>query len=260
MPSSIGGPLLVAVSACAAVLLLRRRRRGAAPLPEAMSPEPLEQRSAESSGQCAVQVLEEAPTFTICGWPSQTIGSGPSRTIHCVDAKGWLHQAAPFPRSWCVITSLPDICEVQPPMKHEAYEAWFSEVVALIVSRLHPQQVAIFYQTDGRRGAAGAWLSKSFFCHSGARTAGGACVWHRVVCAAAPGTPCTGRPGYVHLLCFSVAHRVRADHGGSIDVLDGRGHMSWARAMGSNACDAAVDYVCRAGLSDGKGELVVFDP
>ena len=38
--------------------------------------------------------------------------------------------------------------------------------------------------------------------------------------------------------------------------------MSWARAMGSDACNAAVEYVLAAGLGDEEGgePPVVFDP
>ena len=64
------------------------------------------------------------------------------------------------------------------------------EQVRLLLARLHPASAAILYQTDRRRaGSGGSYLDKSLLCHLGARAAGAACVWHRVVCTSPPGTP-----------------------------------------------------------------------
>ncbi len=238
--------LVAAASTCCAVLLWRRLRVRA------------RTKSRNGNGQCAT--VAEPDGITIRGWPSGVVNSGVSRTVICAEALSWLRDREGLPSSWCVITSLPDLCEVQ--MRHAEYEAWFVEAVRLLFSRLSPHQVAIFYQTDGRHSSnGGSWLDKSLLCHLGARAAGAACVWHRIVCTASPGEPRTGRPGYAHLMCFSVAHRATNGRA-SVDVLGGRGHMSWARAMGSDACNAAVEYVLAAGLGDEEGgePPVVFDP
>ena len=146
-------------------------------------------------------------------------------------------------------------------MAHAEYAEWFVETVRLVLSRLSPHQCAIFYQTDGRTSADGRWLDKSFLAHLGARAAGASCVWHRIVLTSPAGSHCFGRPGYVHMLCFSKAHH-SLPHRPSVDVIEDRGHMSWTRAMGATACDAAVGYLIEAGLRDAEsGEpLVVFDP
>ena len=99
-----------------------------------------------------------------------------------------------------------------PRLSPQQYEKWFVDVVASICARIAPDAVAIFYQTDGRHsGVDGAWLDKGYLCTAGARAAGAACVWHRVVNASTP--MClsnAGRAGFVHLQCFSRAHRCTA--------------------------------------------------
>jgi hypothetical protein len=163
------------------------------------------------------------------------------RTIVCTDSFDWLRQQPVFPRRCHLVTSLPDIGELQPPMQPEAYEAWFIATVRDLISRLSEHAVACFYQTDGRHsGANGGWLDKGFLCQLGAREAGATCLWHRVVCADRPGQIRGGRCGYARLLCFS--KRLRCVSAG-VDVLPDRGFMSYAGAAGEAACLAAVQYV-----------------
>jgi hypothetical protein len=79
-------------------------------------------------------------------------------------------------------------------------------------------------------------------------------LWHKVVCRAVPGTTTFGRPAYAHLLCFSRALRLSPAQA-SPDVLPRLGRMTWARAMGLEACDA----VCRFLLAH-TGCRTVVDP
>jgi len=184
------------------------------------------------------------------------VPSKASRTVHCEEAVAWLQRQETLPATWCVVTSLPDICEVQPRLRTDEYESWFIETVRLVLSKIDARQAAIFYQTDGRTsGADGTYLDKSLLCHLGARAAGARCVWHRIVCSGLPGELCHGRVGFVHMLCFSAGHRAPA--GPAVDVLE-RGHMSWARAMGHTACEEAVKYAGRHLTA--HGEPTVCDP
>lgn len=103
--------------------------------------------------------------------------------------------------------------------------------------------MAIFYVTPGRyTGEGGAWLDKGFLCQLGARRAGAACVWQKVVLIQdSAGRPRGGRPGFVNLLCFSRRHRVPRDFV-TVDVLPDRGHMPWSHAIGEEACRHALEY------------------
>lgn len=201
------------------------------------------------------------------------MGEGVSRTVHCTESLAWLLECSALPEGCDVITSLPDVIEVQPKMNSAEYETWFINVVATILSKLSPEHVAIFYQTDGRyTGDDGSWLDKSLLCHLGARAAGARCVWHRIVCSAQPGNYSTSKPYFAHMLCFSVARR-DAPGTPSVDVLADRGHMAWPRAMGREAANAAVRYCLRGGTNREKreralhhagGEIypagIIFDP
>ena len=70
-----------------------------------------------------------------------------ARTVVCGDAVAWLEQRAELP---CVVTSLPDVSELQGPPLFIAsaaqYKAWFRKTVATIVSKLGKGNVAVFYQ------------------------------------------------------------------------------------------------------------------
>ena len=168
------------------------------------------------------------------------------RAVLCADSVAWLRDQPGLPDRCHVITSLPDIAETK--LSAADYEAWFSSVVELILSKLCESSVAIFYQTDGRHsGPDGSWLDKGFLCTVGARAAGARMVWHRIVNASRPAQLRSGRPGYARLICFSRAHRCSVEAG--VDVLPQRGHMSYKGAAGEAACSAAVQYVVRAHAS-----------
>lgn len=118
-----------------------------------------------------------------------------------------------LPPRYNIITSLPDISEIgsrRRKMSPVEYEQWFINVVFLLLNRLPPDQVAIFYQTPGRNsGVGGEWLDKGLLCQLGAREAGARvscliclcnrdavsgnntpcyqCVWQKIVLDSAPG-------------------------------------------------------------------------
>ena len=60
----------------------------------------------------------------------------------------------------------------------------------------------------------------------------------------AAGLTTFGRPAYAHLLCFSRAKRLEKAESFA-DVLPRLGEMTWARAMGLEACDAISQFLVK---------------
>jgi hypothetical protein len=164
----------------------------------------------------------------------------PSRAVHHGDGVAWLARAA-LPPDHAVVTSLPDASEMR---SHDAgsWRRWFVETVALACRQVADDAVAVFFQTDVKRD--GRWVDKGFLAHLGAEAAGSHLLWHKLVLRAPAATVTPGRPSYAHLLCFS--RSLRLDPARSFaDVLPRLGEMTWARAMGVEAC-AAVCLFLRA--------------
>ena len=67
---------------------------------------------------------------------------GVQRHVVCADAVVWLQSQPALPERCHVCTSLPDIGEMRPKLSAEAYERWFIDVVASILSRCAPHSVA----------------------------------------------------------------------------------------------------------------------
>jgi hypothetical protein len=161
----------------------------------------------------------------------------PIRIVHETDALSWL-QRARLPADHALVTSLPDSSELR--LSFEAWQTWFVDTAALVCNAAAPQATAVFFQTDVKRD--GAWVDKSFLVQLGARAAGVQLLWRKVVCRAPAGVTTYGRPGYAHLLCFSRA--LRLPPALSLpDVLPGLGEMTWARAMGVQACELTCRFL-----------------
>lgn len=173
------------------------------------------------------------------------------RLIHAGDGVAWLREHAPLPADHSIITSLPDSSEV-PALGFDGWRAWFSDTSALICRAVAPGAAAIFFQTDVKRD--GTWVDKAYLVQRGAEAAGAALLWHKVVCRAPAGTTTFGRPAYAHLLCFSQGLRLEKGQS-TADVLPRLGEMTWARAMGVEACAAAVRFVAQYATA-----RVVVDP
>jgi hypothetical protein len=173
-----------------------------------------------------------------------------ARVVHCGDGLAWLRDN-PLPADHSIITSLPDSSELS-SLSFEQWRAWFSDTSALICRSLSPGAAAIFFQTDVKR--EGAWVDKAYLVQRGAEAAGSAQLWHKVVCRAPAGTATFGRPAYAHLLCFSRELRLEPKHS-TADVLPRLGEMTWARAMGVEACVAACRF-----LATHAGCRTVVDP
>lgn len=139
-----------------------------------------------------------------------------------------------------MVTSLPDVSEV--PLPLDAWKGWFVEAAALIVSKVPPDGVAIFFQTDIKRD--GVWVDKGYLVQKAIEQQGAGLLWHKVVCRAPAGKVTFGRPAYAHLLCCAPALRLTPGES-TADVLPDAGEMTWARAIGLNACEAACQFILK---------------
>ena len=153
------------------------------------------------------------------------------------DGVAWLRDATPLDPSHAIVTSLPDAIEVP---EVTDWPAWFEDVVTLCCRSIADDAVAIFYQTDVKQD--GRWIDKGFLVQRGAAAAGASLLWHKIVCRVPPGVITMGKPSYAHLLCFSRGLRVPSGRS-TADVLPTAGKMTWARAMGVAACEAAARFV-----------------
>ena len=174
----------------------------------------------------------------------------PARTVIEGDGLAWLAQSTLGPTQ-AIVTSLPDLSE----LSSRSFEAWrdgFVEAAALVCAKVADTGVAVFYQTDVRRPER--WVDKAYLVAQGAERAGAACLFHKIVCRAPAGTATFGRPGYAHLLAFSRGLRVPMAES-SADVLPELGEMTWARAMGTEACEAVCRFLLRSTAC-----RVVIDP
>ncbi len=150
----------------------------------------------------------------------------------------WL-KTNPLPPKAAIVTSLPDSSEI-PALGFDGWRRWFIDTSALICSSVAPDSVAVFFQTDVKR--EGTWVDKGFLVSLGAENAGVSLLWHKIVCRAPAGLTTFGRPSYAHLLCFSKAKRLEKGQS-SADVLPRLGQMTWARAMGVEACEAVAHFL-----------------
>jgi len=164
------------------------------------------------------------------------------RIVHEGDGVAFLARGR-LPDDHAIFTSLPDHGEL-PALGVDGWKQWFVDTVALACRALADDAVAVFYQTDVKHD--GRWIDKAHLVLCGADAAGSHLLWHKIVCRVAPGTTTFGRPAYAHLVCVSRARRL-APGASTPDVLPSLGEMSWARAMGSAACDAAIAFIASTG-------------
>ena len=174
----------------------------------------------------------------------------PMRTVHNADARTWLPEH-PLAEGHALLTSLPDVVEFR-RRDPVAWRSWFTAAAELVVRSTPSGSAAVFYQTDVKRD--GAWVDKSFLVQQGAYAAGAQLLWHKIVCRAPAGQATFARPGYAHLLAFSHTLRDRSEDA-TADVLPELGAMTWPRAMGLAAADAAVRW-----LRDHAAARCIVDP
>jgi hypothetical protein len=158
--------------------------------------------------------------------------------VICGDGLAWLARGRLDP-SHAIVTSLPDHSEL-PRLGVEGWREWFVDTAARCCAAVDGRAVTVFYQTDVKH--EGCWIDKAHLVHTGADRAGARLLWHKVVCRAPAGVTTFGRPAYAHLLCFSRELRLEPGQS-SPDVLPRLGEMTWARAMGREACDAVARFL-----------------
>ena len=161
----------------------------------------------------------------------------PLRVVHHADALTWLRAAGPLAGS-SVVTSLPDVSEVR--LGLDAWRSWFVEAAALTMASVPQEGVAIFFQSDIRKG--GVWIDKGALVARGAEQAGLTLLFHKIVCRLPPGTPTLGRASYAHLLGFGRMPRPPIRRA-SADVLPDGGFKAGAKAMGVLACREACEFI-----------------
>lgn len=177
-------------------------------------------------------------------------GRPPHRDVVQAEALSWL-EAHPAEPGTSVITSLPDVVEV-PELGFDRWRAWFIDAARRVVRWLPRDGVAVFYQSDIRRG--GAWVDKGYLVARAADDESAPLLWHKIVCRHPPGTVTHGRASYSHMIC--VAREVRSPpRAPGPDVLVGAGFMPWSKAMGVDACRLACRF-----LRDETPTRTVVDP
>ena len=128
------------------------------------------------------------------------------REVICRDALVWLQEQVVL--AGHIVTSLPGLTEMNQGEKMvgmTTYRAWFQDAVAMVLSRLAPRAIAIFYQTDACHD--GVWLDKAYLIQRVAENAGCHLLYHKIVLfsdeSVEPtcGHGCPSR--YTHLLAFS---------------------------------------------------------
>jgi hypothetical protein len=173
--------------------------------------------------------------------PADALGPSaatPRRIVHHGDGVTYLRELR-LPPDHAVVTSLPDHSEL-PELGFAGWRSWFVATVELVCRAVADDAVAMFYQTDVKHD--GRWVDKGHLVLCGADAAGSAPLWHKIVCRVPAGTTTFGRPAYAHLLC--VSRQLRLAPGASTpDVLPALGAMTWSRAMGGAACEAAVRFL-----------------
>ena len=169
----------------------------------------------------------------------------------CGDGVAELRRHGVLPADHAIVTSLPDHSEVPQLGGVDPWKRWFVDVVEIACRALADDAVAIFYQTDVKHD--GRWIDKGHLVMCGVDAAGSHALWHKIVCRVRPGTTTFGRPAYTHFICASRTRRL-APGASTPDVLPELGEMTWSRAMGSAACEAAVAFAASVGAH------VIVDP
>ncbi|MEZ4366008.1 MAG: hypothetical protein R2939_06930 [Kofleriaceae bacterium] len=173
-----------------------------------------------------------------------------AREVHHGDGLAFLARA-PLPADHAIVTSLPDVSELQ-GVDLDGWRRWFVDAVAACCRAVADDGVAIFYQTDIKHD--GRWIDKGYLVARGADDAGSHLLWHKIVCRAPAGKITFGRPAYAHLLAVSRTRRLPPGRS-SADVLPAMGAMTWSRAMGTAACEVAARFLVAE-----VGARVVVDP
>lgn len=164
----------------------------------------------------------------------------PRREVHHAEALAWLRAAGRLD-GCSVVTSLPDVAEV-PEMDLDAWARWFVVAARAVLDAVPDDGVAIFFQSDIKRGAR--WIDKGALVQRAADAAEIPLLFHKIVCRKAPGTVTFGRASYSHLLGFSRGVHPKPARA-TADVLPDGGTQASPKSMGVKACLDACRFVTR---------------
>jgi len=172
----------------------------------------------EGGGRMCKRTVIEGDAFRVLGPPPPRPETEETQEKVEVEVEMWGAGTS-------VVTSIPDVSEVSMALK--AWKDWFELAALRIMERIHPSQVAIFYQSDIK--VDGRWIDKAFIVQKARRTleplwgamwlrqdflsllmhlqaaekAGCHLLWHKIMMITKPNDVKFGRPGYTHMLCFS---------------------------------------------------------
>jgi hypothetical protein len=166
--------------------------------------------------------------------------SSPARVVHHAEALAWLRAEGPL-AGCSVVTSMPDVVEMA-GLDLAAWTRWFEEAASLVMNAVPDDGVAIFFQSDVKRG--GVWIDKGAIVQRAADAVGTRLLFHKIVCRKPAGTVTFGRASYSHLLAYSRGVQPRAERA-TADVLPDAGFMPGIKSMGVNACADACGFVLR---------------
>ena len=161
-----------------------------------------------------------------------------ARIVHHADAIAWL-QAQGKLIGASVITSLPDVSEL-PRLGLDGWRRWFEDAAALVMACTADEGVAIFFQSDIKRG--GFWIDKGVLVSRAAERVGLGLLFHKIVCRKPPGTSTFGRATYAHMLGFA-RRQSRGHERARVDVLPVGGLQPGPKSMGVHACLDACRFV-----------------
>ncbi|HVZ74291.1 MAG TPA: SAM-dependent methyltransferase [Polyangia bacterium] len=162
------------------------------------------------------------------------------REVHHGDALPWLRAWRPLV-GCSVVTSLPDVAEMA-GLSLDSWTRWFTDAAALVLDAVPDDGVAIFFQSDVKRG--GAWIDKGALVQRAADAAGARLLFHKIVCRKPAGTVTFGRASYSHLLGYSRGVRPKPERA-TADVLPDGGFQPGVKSMGVLACVDACRFVAR---------------
>ena len=199
--------------------------------------------------------------------PQQLQSKHKPREVLCIDAVDWI-LGSDAPLAGSIFTGIPDIKDIPlfNNMKNstalqrtEDYLSWSTALLDALFRRLAIGQVAIFNVTDAKvmtaSGDIVCWVDKSHLCSLSASKHQCNLLWHKIAINSDHQDNCSPyRPSYTHLLCYGKQMEYKLSQFRTPDVFD-RGAMSWAKAIGLDACIMGVAF-----LRNVVGTPVVIDP
>ena len=159
-----------------------------------------------------------------------------SRQIYCQDAVEWL-SAQPDHSLDNIVTGICDLDET--PMPLSEYLDFFYRIATLIMTKVAPEGYAIFIQTD--RKYEGRWIDKSYILTDVATHCGLKLKWHKIVLLRGVGATDLHRPGYSHMLCYSMEGRPGAS---TADVIE-FGQRLYKNGTSLMAAHVVIEFINR---------------